>query len=127
MVDVVAGGYVYGERMRNPPLPLAGGAGGGQSRTQQAHPSIPSRKREWSKKLSYKDQRDLDLLPGRIEELEAAIARDEAALGDPDLYVRDQGRFQALTAAIEAARAEREAAEERWLELAEQADALAGR
>uniref|UniRef100_UPI003570D709 ABC transporter C-terminal domain-containing protein n=1 Tax=Novosphingobium endophyticum TaxID=1955250 RepID=UPI003570D709 len=73
-------------------------------------------------KLSYKDQRDYDLLPARIEELEAAIARDEQALADPDLYARDPRKFAALTAAIEKARGEKEAAEERWLELAEQVE-----
>jgi ATP-binding cassette subfamily F protein uup len=65
-------------------------------------------------------------LPGRIEELEAAIARDEKALTDPDLYTRDPKRFAALMASIDKARAERDAAEERWLELAEQVEALAG-
>jgi ATP-binding cassette subfamily F protein uup len=70
-------------------------------------------------KLSYKDQRDYELLPARIEELESAIARDEEALHDPDLYARDPGRFAALTDAIETARREKESAEERWLELAE--------
>ena len=75
-------------------------------------------------KLSYKDQRDYDLLPGRIEEIEAQIARDEEALSDPDLYTRDPARFAALTAAIERARAERDSAEERWLELAERAETL---
>jgi ATP-binding cassette subfamily F protein uup len=66
------------------------------------------------------------LLPRRIEEIEGDIARDEAALHDPDLYARDPGRFAALTAAIDKARAERDAAEHRWLELAEKAEALAG-
>jgi ATP-binding cassette subfamily F protein uup len=79
-----------------------------------------------SAKLTYKDQRDYDLLPTRIEEIEAGIARDEAALHDPDLYARDPARFAALTAAIERARADRDAAEERWLTLAEQVEALAG-
>ena len=77
-------------------------------------------------KLTYKDQRDYDLLPARIEEIEAAIARDEQALADPDLYTRAPKRFAQLMATIEKARAERDAAEERWLELAEQVEALAG-
>ena len=77
-------------------------------------------------KLTYKDQREYDLLPQRIEELEAGILRDEKALSDPDLYTRDPTRFAALTAAIDKARAERDSAEERWLELAEQVEALAG-
>ena len=59
------------------------------------------------------------LVPGRIEELLAQIARDEAALSDPALYSKDPAKFAALTKAIEAARAEKDAAEERWLELAE--------
>ena len=123
-VDIVAGGYEDWERKRRAPLSAAGGAGGGVRRAQDT--PNPSRKREGSSKLSYKDQRDFDLLPGRIEEIEAQIARDEQALSDPDLYGRDPGRFAALTAAIERARAERDAAEERWLELAERAEALAG-
>jgi ATP-binding cassette subfamily F protein uup len=75
-------------------------------------------------KLSYKDQRDFDLLPKRIEELETAITRDEAALADPDLYAKNPTRFAALMAAIEKARAEKDAAEERWLELAEMAEEM---
>ena len=55
-------------------------------------------------------------------ELLAQIARDEAALADPALYTRDPAKFAALTKAIETARAEKDAAEERWLELAEQVE-----
>ena len=75
-------------------------------------------------KLTYKDQRDYDLLPARIDALEAEIARDEDILSDPDLYARDPGRFAQLTEAIDKARAEKDAAEIRWLELAEMAEAL---
>jgi len=141
-VDIVAGGYEDWERKRRAsPLPLAGGAGGGQGRSPRSPTPNPSartqghagglaqradRKREGNKKLSYKDQRDYDLLPGRIEELEASIARDESALHDPGLYARDPKLFEALTAAVASARAELDAAEHRWLELAEQVEALAG-
>ena len=128
-VDIVAGGYEDWERRRSP-LPRAGGAGGGvlkaANRASDTPTPDPSRKREGNRKLTYKDQRDYDLLPARIEALEAQIARDEQALSDPDLYARDPARFAALTEAIEAARAERDAAEERWLELAEKAEALTG-
>jgi ATP-binding cassette subfamily F protein uup len=128
-VDIVAGGYEDWERRRKAPLPRAGGAGGGPvkpsggSNSPSPQPSPASGR---GRKLSYKDQRDYDLLPKRIEEIEAAIARDEAALSDPNLYTRDPTRFAQLTAAIEKAQAERDAAEERWLELAEQLEALAG-
>ena len=74
--------------------------------------------------MSFKDQRDLDRLPGEIERLEAEIAADEAELHDPDLYAKNPERFGALTAAIEAKRAAKDAAEHRWLEVAEMAEAL---
>ncbi|MDR6852947.1 ATP-binding cassette subfamily F protein uup [Sphingomonas sp. BE123] len=77
-------------------------------------------------KLSYKDQRDYDLLPKRIEELDAAIAKDEAALADPELYAKNPKKFDALMAAIAKARDEKDAAELRWLELAEMAEGLGG-
>jgi ATP-binding cassette subfamily F protein uup len=73
-------------------------------------------------KLSYKDQRDYELLPKKIEDLDAAIARDEAALADPALYTRDPKKFAALSEAVAKARADKESAEERWLELAEQVE-----
>ena len=69
-------------------------------------------------KLSYKDQRDYELLPARIEELELAIARGEEILSDADLYASDPQKFANISKGIENARAEKNAAEERWLELA---------
>jgi ATP-binding cassette subfamily F protein uup len=124
-VDIVAGGYEdWVRQRRSPPLPQAGGAGGGQARSPSSPTPSPSRKREGNRKLTYKDQRDLDLLPARIEELGEAIARDEAQLSDHDLYRRDPRLFEALTDAVVAAKAERDEAEHRWLELAEAAEAL---
>ena len=131
-VDIVAGGYEDWERKRKEPAgSIKTRSFRAQSRNAPAD-SVPAsldfardERNPARKKLSYKDQRDLDLLPGRIEELETAIALDEATLHDPDLYARDPARFAQLTEAIAKARAEREAAETRWLELAEQAEALA--
>jgi ATP-binding cassette subfamily F protein uup len=77
-----------------------------------------------AKKLTYKDQRDYDRLPGEIDRLQAAVAADEAALNDADLYTRDPDRFAKLTEQIARNRAEIEAAELRWLEVAEMAEAL---
>jgi ABC transport system ATP-binding/permease protein len=70
-------------------------------------------------KLTYKDQRDYEILPARIAELEAAIAKGEALLADPALYTADPARFAAISQGIANARAEKDAAEERWLTLAE--------
>ncbi|MCM8730813.1 ABC-F family ATP-binding cassette domain-containing protein [Hephaestia sp. GCM10023244] len=114
-IDAVAGGYEDWVRQRSQRAEPKKAA-------PKPAPAAPPPPR--SVKLSYKDQRDYDLLPGRIEALDATIARDEAALADPDLYAKDPKRFDALMKAIEKARAEKDAAELRWLDLAEQVDAL---
>jgi ATP-binding cassette subfamily F protein uup len=76
--------------------------------------------------LSYKDQRDLDRLPGEIEHLEAEIAAVEDVLADPDLYTRDPKRFTELTDMAAKLRTQKHSAEERWLEVAEMAEQLGG-
>ena len=60
-----------------------------------------------------------------IERLEASIAADEQALHDPDLFSRDPDRFAELSERIARHRADVEAAEMRWLEVAELAEQLA--
>jgi ATP-binding cassette subfamily F protein uup len=130
-VDIVAGGYEDWERKRKkeplhrPPPENRGRNNSSPTFVGEGDQAKPGGGVLQRKKLSYKDQRDYDLLPERIQELEDRIARDEEALHDPDLYTRDPGRFAELTAAIQKARQERDAAEERWLELAEKVEALA--
>jgi len=116
-VDVVAGGYADWEAKRVKRVAPARAVRTAEETTAPQPPQPPRKA-----KLSYKDQRDYDLLPKRIDDLLAAIARDEAALTDAGLYTRDPAKFAALTKAIEVARAEKDAAEERWLELAEQVE-----
>lgn len=77
------------------------------------------------KKLGFRDQHDLEKLPAKIARLEAAIAGHEQQLADPDLYARDAARFDRLTAEADTLRHELGVAEERWLEVAELAEALA--
>ena len=116
-VDIVAGGYEDWERKRRPAQPAARSAG----------PAVECglRPRQQTK-LSYKDQRDLDLLPQRVHDLEDRIREFEERLADPDLYRRNPQQFEEIMRAIADARAERDAAEERWLALAERAEALSG-
>ncbi len=114
-VDVVAGGYEDWEKKRRQPEERRAKA----EKTAPKPPPPPSSQTSKSGKLSYKDQRDYELLPARIEELEAAIAKGETILSDPDLYTSDPQKFANISKGIENARAEKDAAEERWLELAE--------
>jgi ATP-binding cassette subfamily F protein uup len=82
----------------------------------KAAPQTPARPKTQAK-LSYKDQRELDELPARLEKLAAEIAKLESELADPALFERNPGRFDTAVKRLDAARAELESAEERWLEL----------
>ena len=122
-VDIVAGGYADWEAKRKQgsgggQAGVKQGSGGGQARSNAAS-TAPAAKPASAAKLSYKDQRDYEILPARIAELEAAIAKGEALLSDPELYTKDPKRFATISAGIANARAEKDAAEERWLMLAE--------
>ena len=70
-------------------------------------------------KLTYKEQYELDNLPGKIALLEKEINDIEMALSDPDLYARDPGGFANYSKRIAAAIHERDVIERRWLELEE--------
>jgi ATP-binding cassette subfamily F protein uup len=109
-VDIIAGGYADWEAKR------AVAKGTGKKSTAKPVEIAPAKS---ATKLTYKDQRDYDILPAKIAEIDASIARDEEALHDPTLYARDPSAFDRLTGAIATLRAEKEAAEERWLMLAE--------
>ena len=117
-VDIVAGGYEDWVRQRYQAhrQPAKAKEGGAVAQPLQ---------KPAASKLSYKDQRDFDRLPAEIERLEAAVAADEERLHDPDLFARDPGDFARLTERIARHRAEIEAAELRWLEVAEMAEQLA--
>ena len=114
-VDIVAGGYEDWEAKRRKPIasktkvvltePVEG---------RSSKPSVPT-----GTKLSYKDQRDYELLPSRIEELEAAIAKAETILADPELFAADPKRFATISKGLENARSQKDEAEERWLTIAE--------
>lgn len=68
-------------------------------------------------KLSYKDQRALDLLPGQMESHETEIAALEAQLGDAASYEKGPDWLSDCAARLEAAKAELEAMQEQWLKL----------
>ncbi|MGQ2935280.1 MAG: ABC-F family ATP-binding cassette domain-containing protein [Sphingopyxis sp.] len=113
-VDIVAGGYADWEAKRVKPNSVKAKA------ATAAPPPAPTAR----KKLSYKDQRDFDMLPGRIDEIEKEMAGIEIDLSDGSLFTRDNARFNALTAKLDTLREEKAAAEDRWLELAEEVEAL---
>ena len=117
-VDIVAGGYEDWARRRREVKSSAKAAPVPKSATPAS--SAPSRK------LSYKDQRDLDRLPDEVARIDGELMAVEDLLHDPDLYTRDPAKFASLSERATALRAEKDAAEERWLEVAALAEELNG-
>jgi len=69
------------------------------------------------RKLSYNEQRELDGLPARIEELEAEQARLKAEAASPEFYKSPADHIHRVLARIGAVHAELDAALARWVEL----------
>ena len=120
-VDVVAGGYEDWTRKRRETKAARAPAKAAPARASApaAGSATPGRK------LSYKDQRDFDRLPGEVARIDGEIAALEAMLHDPDLYAKNPQRFTELTERTAALRSEKDAAELRWLEVAELAAHIA--
>ena len=112
-VDIIAGGYADWEEKRDKRDKPAAKKPEKLVSTASPAPAAPKKV-----KLTYKDQRDYDLLPKRITDIDAEIAKAEQEMSDPALYTQKPARFAELTNKTESLRAEKDAAEERWLELA---------
>ncbi len=98
----------------------------------RAAPPAPTREtkptprpKQRPRKLSFKLAHELEGLPALIEALTDEATELEAALADADFYGRDPDGFNAAVARLEAARAEQDEAELRWLELEELRESLA--
>ncbi len=74
-----------------------------------------------TQKLSYKDQRELDLLPKKLETLEAEQSALQSTMSDPQFYNRPQTEVQQQLKRVAELSKEIEQAYARWSEL----DALA--
>jgi len=71
------------------------------------------------KKLSYKLQRELDALPGKIDEVEQAIAAVQAEISAPAFYHQPSEVTGATLARLESLQQELDTLVERWAELEE--------
>ncbi|HET6587295.1 MAG TPA: ATP-binding cassette domain-containing protein [Oleiagrimonas sp.] len=105
------GGYEDWLRQRSVPVPVEA--------QKDAH--TPKRDAEKKppaqRKLNYKDQRELDRLPARIEALEAAIAEAAEAMNDPAFFQQDGSAITAANQALADKQTELDAAYARWAEL----------
>ena len=71
------------------------------------------------KKLSFNEQKELNELPQRISDLEAAIESLQGQLSDPSLYQSQGDKVGQLQAELAQAEQDLETAFDRWAELEE--------
>jgi len=90
------------------------GKGNKADTSKTAAVSATSKPEVGKKKLSYKDQRELDLLPGKIEQLEAEQQTLQQQLADPAMYRERAAEAAALSSRLATLDAELQQAYARW-------------
>ena len=90
---------------------------GKMEKEAKAEKHIEEKRPKAKTKLSYKEQRDLEMLPLRIDELEEKIDEINRCLYDPDCY--NERGLQELTDALEMSQKEYDEISERYLEILE--------
>jgi len=106
------GGYTDWLRQRPESVVMAPDRPATAAPATAATPAAPAKR-----KLSYKDARELEQLPARIEALEADIAGRTAAMNEPAYYQQDPASIQRANEQLAALQQELELAYQRWAEL----------
>jgi ATP-binding cassette subfamily F protein uup len=106
------GGYSDWRSQSAPPA--AAEAASPTVRAPEPAPPPQAAPRPAARKLSYKEQRELEQLPNLISELEAAMAELQARLGDPAIYRDGAAAAARCQRELAAAQARLEAAYARW-------------
>jgi ATP-binding cassette subfamily F protein uup len=104
------GGYSDWLQRRNPATPATEAP---RAKTPPPTSTVEKRGTK-SRKLSYKEQRELETLPAKIESLEAEQARLQSAVGDPVFYQQAATEITAPLARLEAITKELETCYARW-------------
>ncbi|MFO0891547.1 MAG: ATP-binding cassette domain-containing protein [Isosphaeraceae bacterium] len=97
-------------RAEEPPAPSRSGA---TSSRQQSPPA----QADGPRKLSFKERRELESLPARIEDLESKLAGLHEAMAAPSFYKQDKDEIAKAKATLESMETEVASAYERWHEL----------
>ncbi|WP_243047895.1 ATP-binding cassette domain-containing protein [Dyella sp. RRB7] len=105
------GGYSDWVRQKAAPAAAASTKAAGKASATPAAPAEPKRK------LSYKDARELEQLPLRIEKLEADIAAHSEAMNDPAFYQQENAAILKANEALAKLQSELDSAYARWSEL----------
>ncbi|MEQ8785215.1 MAG: ATP-binding cassette domain-containing protein [Pirellulaceae bacterium] len=116
----------YDDWLRQRPAPAVSEAIKEQGKSKSAPPTksespTPS-KSSAKRRLKYKEQQELDALPGKIEQLEADIAALHEAMARPDFYQQSGEAIARETERLQQLDEQLAAAYQRWEELEHLAD-----
>ncbi|MCG8382118.1 MAG: ATP-binding cassette domain-containing protein [Gammaproteobacteria bacterium] len=81
---------------------------------EKKEPDTRNHKPKVQKKLSYKDQRELDQLPERVDMLETQVHELQQQMTSPDFYKQEKSAITAAQEQIKALEQQLEAAYARW-------------
>ena len=107
----------------------------GSDLTREAQPKREDRKEDTraaakadgpKRRMTFKDKHALDTLPGEIASMQARAKALQDKLHDPSFYSRDRSGFEDATAELGSLQHKIAAAEERWLALEMEREALDG-
>lgn len=87
-----------------------------QPKPETSRPSVPAAPAKTAR-LSYNQQRLLEVLPSEIEQLEKTISEISQSLSAPDLYAADPDAFNRLSARLLELQEQKDSKETQWLEL----------
>ena len=96
-------------------------SGDGKISATKVEASVSESAAKPRKKLSYKYQRELEELPGRIESLEQDLESLQAAMADPEFFNQDRELVESETKRLQTLEQDLSDAMDRWLELEEMA------
>ena len=109
-VNEYIGGYDDWVRQRRAGIPVAPA----KQEEQKAH---PRQQKEKPRKLSFKEQKELEILPQRIEGLEKEQQQIHASMADPAFYRESGAKVLEFKARLEMVEKELAEAYKRWEEL----------
>jgi ATP-binding cassette subfamily F protein uup len=107
-VNEYVGGY--DDWLRQRALPAAGKPAARAPEQKQSEPAP----RDKAKKLSFKEQKELESLPQKIEQLEAERDRLHAQMGGPDFFKQDKAAITATQSHLAELDSELEQSYARW-------------
>jgi ATP-binding cassette subfamily F protein uup len=115
--DGRVGEYVggYSDWLRQRPASRHSGEGGNPALADSSKPGgRENNEQNPKRKLSYKDARELEQLPARIEQLESAIAEQTSAMQTPEFFKQQPAEIATSNATLSALQSDLDAAYARW-------------